>query len=596
MHMLRLLIPVLVAALTGPVIGPVTASAATPAVCSLHCDTLDPARAQQDTFPVPDKVQNGRRIALHVSEADVMAWASIDNGTADDAVWLDRSWDGGATWEGLLGQASIPGTWTGTRTLMYNLADPAHHRRGLLRACGDAGGVQCTDWFRPQACDVACDGAAPVTGDTQPVPATTLSGRTIALHADTRGMMWATIAGGAAGDEVWLDRTWDEGATWEMKGRTTGTRTALFAARDPKLLLYGGALRACGRAVTGNNGSCTAWARPAGDRAAAAADALMWAYQPDTAWWPSSWWNSADAVTAVMAWMQRTGRTDYRWIVDRTFTVNQAAFPAGVKSSDAIEGHFISRAVDDAAWWGLAWTQAYDLTGDRRYLDEAVTIATYVHGFWDTSTCGGGVWWDRERTYKNAVTIGLYVRLTASLHNRIAGDTTWLNRAVAGWNWYTASGMINSSNLVNDGLTGSCANNNGTVYSYNQGLAVGAAVELYRATGSTTVLARARALADAAIARLTTNGILTESCDTGTSTCDDNAKEFKGIFMRHLLDLADVTGQATYRTFARTQADAVWSAGRDPLNRLGQRWTGTTPNPRDWRTQASALGALIAAG
>ena len=55
----------------------------------------------------------------------------------------------------------------------------------------------------------------------------------------------------------------------------------------------------------------------------------------------------------------------------------------------------------------------------QRYLNEAVTIANYVNGLWDTGTCGGGVWWNRERTYKNAVTNGLYMRLTASLHNRL---------------------------------------------------------------------------------------------------------------------------------------------------------------------------------
>jgi hypothetical protein len=115
------------------------------------------------------------------------------------------------------------------------------------------------------------------------------------------------------------------------------------------------------------------------------------------------------------------------------------------------------------------------------------------------------------------------------------------------------------------------------------------------------VLATAKRLADAAIngGTLTKNGILTESCDGTGSTCDDNGKEFKGIFMRCLMDLADVTGQTSYKTYARTQADSVWNADRDSLNRLGERWSGATstayPNVRDWRTQASALGALLAA-
>jgi predicted alpha-1,6-mannanase (GH76 family) len=92
-----------------------------------------------------------------------------------------------------------------------------------------------------------------------------------------------------------------------------------------------------------------------------------------------------------------------------------------------------------------------------------VIIADYVHDYWDPSTCGGGVWRDAERTYKNAVTNGLYARLTAELQNRIPGDSTWLERSPTGWDWHTASGMINSSGLVNDGLTASCENNGGTV-------------------------------------------------------------------------------------------------------------------------------------
>ncbi|MET8849202.1 glycoside hydrolase family 76 protein [Amycolatopsis sp. NPDC004625] len=578
------------------VLGTPVPAAAAAAVCVTYCDTRDPSQAVRETFPLPDKVINGRVLRLHADDPDGMAWASIDQGVPGDAVWLDRSWDGGATWDGLLGKASIPGTWTGTRTLMYNLTDPVHHRRGLVRACGDAQAVGCTAWIHPDVCDTACDRSAPAAGDSQPVAPTTLFGRTIRLHFDGRGLAWAGIEGGGTGDEVWLDRSWDAGASWpdgSSLGRTsvpTGTRTTAFATRDPRGRLFGGAVRACGREATHAQGSCTAWARPATTRAAGALDALMWSYDPYTAWWPSSWWNSAVAVTAVAD----AGGADA--VLARTFDVNRGAFPAGARSSDPIDGDFRSRAIDDSAWWGLAWIAAYDRTGDPRYLAEATTIADYVHGFWDPGTCGGGVWWNRERTYKNAVTSGLYLRLTASLHRRIAGDTVWGARARTAGDWYLNSGLINAAGLVNDGLTAACANNGQTVWTYNQGLGVGGLLELWRATGVQSYLDAANRLADAAMARLTANGVLVESCDTGTGSCDDNQKQFKGIFMRYFGDLAAATGSATYRAFARKQADALWAGDRDALNRIGQRWTGGTPNVTDWRTQASGLEAILAAG
>ncbi|MFC3577497.1 glycoside hydrolase family 76 protein [Streptomyces yaanensis] len=584
------------------------AAAATP-VCVLACDTLDPSQARQESFPVPNQNLNGRRLELHVSDTDDMAWASIDDGVTGDSVWLDRSWDGGRSWEGLLGKASIPSTWTGTRTLMYNITDPRNHRRGLVRACGDAAGVGCTNWVYPTVCDTLCDGAdaGRAAGDDQPVPSTTLYGRTIRLHVDQKNSMaWASIDTGGGGDEIWLDRSWDGGATWpdgSSLGRTstppgaTTTRTAMYATRDPRGLLYGGVVRACGREAGHQEGSCTAWVRPAPTRARAAADALMASYDPYNGWWPSSWWNSAATLTSLVDFSRTTGRHDYDWVIARTFDQNKGAFAAGVRSSDAIEGDFISRSIDDSGWWAIAWIDAYDYTGDSRYLNEAVTTAKYVQQYWDTGTCGGGVWWDRERTYKNAVTNGQYLWLTTALHQRIPGDTLWLQRAKRAAAWYRSSGMINSSGLVNDGLTSACANNGSTVWSYNQGLAIGGFTELWKATGDSSLLATARTLADAAISSpaLTSGGVLTESCDVGSASCDDNQKQFKGIFMRNFADLAKATGSSTYQGYVQKQADTLWAQDRSSLNALGERWAGTGPNQTDWRTQASALGALTAA-
>lgn len=583
-------------------------AAAVTQVCVLACDTLDPSLARQESFPVPAKVLNGRRLELHVSDADDMAWASIEGGVTGDSVWLDRSWDGGATWDGLLGKAAIPGTWTGTRTLMYNITDPRNHRRGLVRACGDAAAVGCTDWVYPTVCDTLCDrtDAGQASGDDQPVPSATLYGRTIRLHVDHKNSMaWASVESGAGGDEIWLDRSWDGGSTWpggSSLGRTavpqgaTGTRTTMYATRDPRGLLYGGAVRACGREAGHQEGSCTVWARPVPTRTRAAADALMSSYDPYNGWWPSSWWNSAATLTSLVDFARTTGTHDYDWAVARTYDRNKGTFAAGVRGSDAIEGHFISRSIDDSGWWAIAWIDAYDYTGDSRYLDEAVTISGYVQQYWDPGTCGGGVWWNRERTYKNAVTNGQYLWLATALHQRIPGDTVWLQRARTAAAWFRTSGMINSSGLVNDGLTSACANNGGTVWSYNQGLAIGGFTELWKSTGDGSLLATARTLADAAISSpaLTRDGVLTESCDVGSASCDDNQKQFKGIFVRNLADLAKETGSSAYQGYLQKQADTLWARDRSSLNALGERWAGTLPNQTDWRTQAGALGALTA--
>ena len=334
-------------------------------------------------------------------------------------------------------------------------------------------------------------------------------------------------------------------------------------------------------------------------RARVAADVLMSSYEPGKAWFPSSWWNSAVALQTIGDYMQRTGDRRYLAQLDNTFEKDKGVFPPGVLSGDPLLGNFTSRAIDDSAWWGLTWVQAYDLTRNPKYLDMAVTIAHYVDGYWDTGTCGGGVWWNAERTYKNAVTNGLWIQLTAELHNRIPGDQHWLARARTAWAWFQRSGMINAGGLVNDGLTDACTNNGQNVWSYNQGLAIGAGLELWRATRDPAILAAVRRLADAAIGpnALVTAGVLTEACDAVTQTCDDNGKQFKGIFMRYWTDLVDTTRDRRYAAFLDQQAMSIWNDDRDAAGRLGTRWSGATgdehPNVFDWRTQASALSALI---
>jgi hypothetical protein len=81
--------------------------------CNIYCDGRNP-ELSVDSRVVLTTELFGRTISLHVSDSDNMGFAEISNGDATDKIWLDRSFDGGVSWPGKLGEVVIP---TGSRYL-----------------------------------------------------------------------------------------------------------------------------------------------------------------------------------------------------------------------------------------------------------------------------------------------------------------------------------------------------------------------------------------------------------------------------------------------------------------------------------------------
>jgi predicted alpha-1,6-mannanase (GH76 family) len=330
------------------------------------------------------------------------------------------------------------------------------------------------------------------------------------------------------------------------------------------------------------------------DRATAAVEAMMRFYdEPSGRWSPESpWWQSGNALQALLDYMIATRSKKYQWVLENTVEKQRQPLPWWPEGG----GEFRADSTDDTGWWGLAMVRAYDLTRDQDYLQLAETDEAYIWSYWD-DFCGGGVWWDiPAKSYKNAISIELYLKLAASLHNRIPGDTLYLNRALQAWHWFENSGMINGEHLVNDGLQtqiGSCANNGGTTWTYNQGVVLGGLTELYYATGDRSLLDAAQQIATAVTTSptLSPNGILTESCEA-TGSCEADRTAFKGIFVRNLAELDRALPSHPYRAYLRTQADSAYSYARDSLDGYGVHWAG----PFDTSTigrQESAVSLLV---
>ena len=130
---------------------------------------------------------------------------------------------------------------------------------------------------------------------------------------------------------------------------------------------------------------------------------------------------------------------------------------------------------DDLGWWSLAFLRMYEYTSNHKYLSDSIVFADYVwHNAWDTNYCQGGLWWSYQKGYKNAITNELGMTTNCKLYY-ITNNKTYYDRCQSIYSWFMKSGMINSQNLINDGLAinsndhSSCSNNRQNTWSYNQG-------------------------------------------------------------------------------------------------------------------------------
>jgi predicted alpha-1,6-mannanase (GH76 family) len=313
-----------------------------------------------------------------------------------------------------------------------------------------------------------------------------------------------------------------------------------------------------------------------------AAERLQQWYQPDTGLWKSTgWWNSANALTAIIDYSRVTRSTEYQDVIVQTF-------------AQGTHHDFLNEFYDDEGWWALAWIDAYDLTGKEIYLSTAESIFDDMAGGWD-DTCGGGIWWKKDRHYKNAIANELFLDVAAHLANRSADKTKqaryleWGNKE---WKWFEHSTMITPEFQINDGLDANCKNNHGTVWSYNQGVILGGLAELSRQPGNSKLVNEAQRIADAAIHHLAdANGVLHDPCEPN---CGEDGTQFKGIFVRNLAILEQRKHKRQYVQFIRTNAESLLRKNENADHSFGVVWSGP-PGATNASAQSSALDALVAA-
>ena len=356
-------------------------------------------------------------------------------------------------------------------------------------------------------------------------------------------------------------------------------------------------LTGCALSPAKNRASAPPFPSPYLQESADAVRTLQSWYDPSTGLYKTTgWWNSANSITVLADYERVSKSREYNSILANTFTAAQKT----IEDKKPRAG-FINKYLDDEGWWALAWIDAYDVTKNKDYLAMGESIFADMATEWD-DTCGGGIWWSKDRNYKNAIANELFLSVAAHLANRTSGAKRkqyldWGNRE---WKWFEGSGMINVKSLINDGLNiakegaeaARCTNNGRTTWTYNQGVVLGGLAELAAADHNSALRVAAQKIATAAVIQLVDeNGILHDPCEP---KCGADGVSFKGIFVRNLVALDKVHPQPAYESFIDKNADTVWKDAQGPGFQLAERWSGPFVSA-DAASQTSALDVLVGA-
>jgi hypothetical protein len=191
---------------------------------------------------------------------------------------------------------------------------------------------------------------------------------------------------------------------------------------------------------------------------------------------------------------------------------------------------------------------------------------------------------------------GLHCQRTLPRDRRIAGQPgpqPYHGHAQQNLDWFMGAGLINSKNVITDGITEDNCKAGGAVFTYNQGVILGGLIEMNKLTDDEAHLDNAHRIAGGAIDYLSDEqGILREKEWPGE--VDETGAQFKGIFVRKLAELHVASPRDRYANFLRANADGIWTNARAGNGTIGSKWQGPY-DPASMATQSAALDCLVAA-
>jgi Glycosyl hydrolase family 76 len=207
---------------------------------------------------------------------------------------------------------------------------------------------------------------------------------------------------------------------------------------------------------------------------------------------------------------------------------------------------------DDNEWVGLELVRSYELLHEAPLLERAQQIMAFVMSAWQTNqklACAGGIPFSDSpnNTDRNTITDGPAAELALRLY-KLTSNPAYLQFALTAYEWVRAC-LLAPSGLYADHIRPHGAID-GSLWSYNQGVMMGAGAMLYQATGNSLYLWQARQTAKAALSYFT------------LARLDSEIPFFPSVFFRNLMYLDSITRDPPGPRLAQAYVNQAWASRR----------------------------------
>lgn len=262
------------------------------------------------------------------------------------------------------------------------------------------------------------------------------------------------------------------------------------------------------------------------------------------------WWQAHGLNTIIDASIRVKDDRYFKMISD---------FHSGIKNAN---NGYTNNYYDDMAWMGIALLRAHELTNNGEYLNSSIILWNDIKTGWNDNN-GGGIAWNKQMPkYKNTPSNATTAILSFRLYN-ITEELIYYKLGEKIMIWLKNILVDEASGMVWDGIGRTDANqiDHNWLFTYNQGIYIGACIELYKISNNQIWLDRAIKTADNAITAFSGNFSIFKDEGNGDGGL------FKGILVRYLKYLSEQpfiekSKSDIFKSVIKRNSARLWDLGK----------------------------------